>query len=460
MGKESSGVTVTVIDKLRTRFAGGSHDAIVQRLFGPGIIALVIKLASAVLSYAMFVVLARVLSHAEYGKFAFSFNLGITLATVAGLGATTAIMRFWPQYTVTNRPDLARGVLKAGALWTLYASLATGLAIAATSPFVDRLFPDGSTGHVIMAGLLVPAIALNEYASSALRAHGLTLWSLAPRDVFWRAAVPAFAALLAWRGGTMDARGALLMAAGLLLSVTALQAIKCLRVFDLKGPSATDWPAWRSATAPMWGAAILFAMVQQFDVVISGFFLTPAETGSYFAAQKTATLLGLLLIAGNMVGAPLIAGHFHGGDHKGLKRLCAYLAAGIAIPTFIGFGVMALIGHQLLAIFDPAFVSAYPILLVLAAGATFDAMAGPTAYFLQMSGHERTYLIIMAVTYMGVIAMQFLLAPVWGALGIAIPTAVGVIVWNAWAVIVLRRATGIDPSAIGALAFFFKKTAD
>jgi O-antigen/teichoic acid export membrane protein len=436
------------------RLMESGHGALAARLFGPGLVALLIKVATAGLSYLMFVVLARLLSHAEYGKFAFSFNLGISLAAVAGLGATTAILRFWPQYTVTGRPDLARGALTAGTRWTLYASLAAGVAIAGLSPLAASLFQDGTAAHLAMAGLLVPAFALSEYAAAALRAHGITFWSLAPRDVVWRGGVPALAAVVAWRGGSMDAAQALLLAAGLLMAITALQALYALRVFDLRGPVATDWAAWRRAAAPMWGSAVLYALVQQFDVVISGLFLTPAETGAYFAAQKTASLLGLLLIAGNLVSAPMISAQYHAGDHKGLRQLCALMAAGIAVPTIAGFGVMALAGPQLLSIFDPSFTAAYPILLILAAGATFDAAAGNTGYFLQMSGNERSYLKIMAITYVGVVALQVLLAPRWGAFGIAIPTALGVIVWNAWAVVVLRRATGIDPSAVGALHYF------
>lgn len=446
-----------IVQKMRERLEAGGHAALAARLFGPGLVALLIKVATAGLSYLMFVVLARVLDLVEYGKFAFSFNLAIALSAVAGLGATTAIMRFWPQYTVTQRPDLARGALRGGAVATLLAALLAGLAIAVLAPLAGRLSPDGGTAHVAMAGLLVPGFALSEYAAAALRARGITFWSLAPRDIFWRGGVPVLAALMAWRFGMLTAAGVLFMAAGLLLAITALQGLLALRGFELGGPRRSDWPLWRRAAAPMWGSAILFALVQQFDVVISGFFLTPAQTGAYFAAQKTASLLGLLLIAGNLVSAPMISAHFHAGDHKGLKQLCALLAAGIAIPTLVGFALLAAAGHHLLAIFDASFVSAYPVLLVLAAAATFDAAAGPTGYFLQMSGHEKAYLMIMAVTYAGVVALQLALAPVFGALGIALPTALGVIVWNAWAIIYLRARTGIDPSAVGAAQFFLRR---
>ena len=62
-------------------------------LLGPGIISLVIKVAGAGLSYVMLVAFAHLLSPAEYGVFAFSFNLSIVVAAFFGFGYATAITR-------------------------------------------------------------------------------------------------------------------------------------------------------------------------------------------------------------------------------------------------------------------------------------------------------------------------------------------------------------------------------
>lgn len=446
-------MSTALVDRIRIKLEGGGHGALAARIFGSGLTAVVIKIAAAGFGYLMFVVLARLLNQAEYGKFAFAFNLAIVLSTVAGLGATTAIMRFWPEYTVKGQAALARGALNGGARWTFLASGAAGLAVAASPLLLAWFRLPGQGMHLFMAGLLVPGFALSEYASAALRAHGITLWSLAPRDVFWRASVPLVAAIAAWRGLALDAASVLFIAAGLLLAITALQTVYALRVFGPARKVENDWPAWRRASGYMWGAAVLYVLVQQFDVVIAGFVLSPVETGSYFAAQKTAALLTLMLVAGNLVAAPLISAYYHKGDAGGLQRLCGYLAIGIAIPTVLGLGFVVIAGHWLLGLFDASFAEAYPILLILAAAATFDSLAGPTSYFLQMSGRESFYLKVMAITYVGVVALQFLLAPRFGALGIALPTAVGVIAWNAITVLKLRRETGVDPSVFG---LFFK----
>jgi O-antigen/teichoic acid export membrane protein len=443
-----------LIRRLRGQLEKSGHGALAARVFGSGFAAVLVKIAAAGLGYLMFLILAKLMPPAEYGKFAFGFNLAIVAATVAGAGATTAIMRFWPQYDVTGEKHLAHGALRAGALWTAAASAAVGLAAIILAPAIARATGSDNATHIMMVGLLGPAMAFSEYASAALRAKGITVWALAPRDVIWRAGLPLVAAIAAWQSGTLEAATGLFLAAGLLLSITALQGLYALRQFGTDVRPQYDMPQWRRASASMWGSAVLFALVQQFDVVIAAMYLPAEETGAYFAAQKTASLLTLFLIAGNLVGAPMISAYYHASDIPGLKRLCGLLSFGIAVPTLLGFGFLVLFGGWLLGLFGATFASAYPILLILAAAATFDALAGPTAYFLQMSGRESAYLKIMTLAYVFVLLLQCVLAPLWGAAGIAIPTAIGVVVWNAAAVIMLRRQTGVDPSIFGLFTLF------
>jgi O-antigen/teichoic acid export membrane protein len=186
-------------------------------------------------------------------------------------------------------------------------------------------------------------------------------------------------------------------------------------------------------------------------VVILGLFLSPEDSGSYFAALRTAGLLSLLLIAGNMVSAPLIAKYYHNGDRVMLQKLVRLLTAGIAIPTLAGLLFLALIGGWLLRLFDPSFISAYPILLILGIGFTFDAAAGPTGYMLQMVGKENAYLKIMACAYALTLGLQCIFIPLFGAYGAAIPNALGLILANIFIIRTVKRELGIDPSLIGLL---------
>jgi len=146
-----------------------------------------------------------------------------------------------------------------------------------------------------------------------------------------------------------------------------------------------------------------------------------------------------------------MAASFHAGRMAELQRICRLLALAIAVTTLAGLGFLALFGNMLLAIFDPAYVEAYGVLIILGLGFTVDAIAGPSAYLMQMTKLEWTYLRVMAVVYALVIALQLVFVPRYGMIAAAAASALGIAIWNLLAIHLLRREIGIDPSVFSLL---------
>jgi O-antigen/teichoic acid export membrane protein len=82
----------------------------------------------------------------------------------------------------------------------------------------------------------------------------------------------------------------------------------------------------------------------------------------------------------------------------------------VALTTLIGFVIRAVIGDQLLAVFNRAYGNAYPVLLVLALGFAIGCLAGPTACLVQMTSFEGAYLPFVVMVCVLVLSLQF--APV------------------------------------------------
>ncbi|HEY7747186.1 MAG TPA: lipopolysaccharide biosynthesis protein [Aestuariivirgaceae bacterium] len=426
-------------------------DALAQSIISGGLAALLIKVGTAGLSYLMFVVFARHMSSDDFGRFSFGFSLAIALAAFAAGGLSTAVLRFWPEYQVSGRSRLGSSFVRWGWWGTFGGALATAVGVMAVSLFFGKRTSGDTIYHAAIV-LLMAAIALSEFGASALRADGRTVIALAPRDIIWRIALVSALALLGMAHVKLDAVEGLFLAGTLLVVIAAVQSIWSI------GMARTDTKesvppeirsGWLKALWPMWGGGVLFAMVQQFDVVVVGLFLTPEETGSYFAALRTAGLLGLTLIAGSMVGAPLFARYYHAGNTTELTRLCRVLSVCIAVPTLLGFLFLLFAGRWLLGMFDEGFVHAYDLLLILAVGLGFDAICGPTAIFLQMIGRERDYLKTTALCYAATLVTQCVLTPVLGPIGAAVPNALGLIGWNIWALRLLRSELGLDCSIFG-----------
>ncbi len=422
-----------------------------RHIVGSGLISLVIKLLGAVLAYGMVVAFARFLTPDEYGRFAFGLNLAIIAAAIGSVGFSTGIMRYWPQYRVAKDDAGARGVVRLG----YQASLIGGIVILCTAiagSYFSSFFQFKSQVLEFAAiGVLGLLIGVGDYSTNLLRAQGSTVVSMLPRDVLWRIFSVALTGLLIWFGLIISGPIALMICTLVLMVLTVWQVVtvrRNIRIALRENTVRNDWPKLRGSLLPLWASSVIFAMTQQFDVVIVGSLLGNADAGAYFAAQKTAMLLSLVLIAAGLVSAPTMASLFHSGKFVELQRLCRNLSVAIAAVTVVGFAFLILLGHQLLGLFDPHFVTAYPILLIIAFGCMVDAISGPNAYLMQMTSFERPYLKVMAVCYVAVILAQIILIPRYGSLGAAFASAGGVVLWNVWSILILRNRAGLDPSLL------------
>ena len=160
-------------------------------------------------------------------------------------------------------------------------------------------------------------------------------------------------------------------------------------------------------------------------------------------------LLSLVLIAGGLATAPTMAALFEQKKTAELQKLCRQMAIVISVVTFLGLVFLALTGNLLLSLFNTKFISAYPILIILAFGCMIDAMSGPTSYLMQMTSLQSVYAKMLAIIYALVFTLQLIFVPHYGILAAALANATGVIVWNCFSIYFIRSKIGVDPSILG-----------
>src|SRR5690606_9827552 len=93
------------------------------------LVSLLIKVATAGLTYLMYVILSRLMGVDEYGYFAFGLSLATILAIGANYGQQTAILRYWPEESVAGRPQKALEALRSGGAVTIIAGIAVTAAL-------------------------------------------------------------------------------------------------------------------------------------------------------------------------------------------------------------------------------------------------------------------------------------------------------------------------------------------
>jgi O-antigen/teichoic acid export membrane protein len=201
----------------------------------------------------------------------------------------------------------------------------------------------------------------------------------------------------------------------------------------------------------MWVSAILDTSSQYLEVIAIGLFLGPTVAAFYFVATRITNVFAMISGSITAYATSQISTLFHRDAKDELQAILRSLAIISAILAAGAFLVIAFGGKLLLWIFGPVYLSAYPALLVLTAGASIGALAGPASYLLLLTGNEGAFPRILACGLLARLVLIALLGPWLGLMGAAIAWSVSTIGVASVLVIACRRRTGLDPSLLGVI---------
>ena len=421
-----------------------------------GVAAGIIKLASAGLTFLLFVAAAMATDERQFGLFSTAYASASLVSFFSLVGQHAAIMRFWPQYAGGDVPSA--NSLMVRAIRIAAAGLAvSGLLVLAAGflPLAGRGVPEWRA-LCIATALLALALGWSEFTSCAFRAKSALFSGLLPRDIFWRVAtIAGFAAWGLFAPG-ISAVAATCLAAGLLLLCVMPQTIVLLRD-TFRAPrgalSAAQRAEFRAVTLGLWGVTALPPALGQASTLLVAAILGPEAAGAIFVADRVMRLAVLALNGINQALAPQISTAFYDHDRPHVQRIAGLAAiAGFVIALAV-LAVFVLFGKPILAIFDPAYASdtMHAALVILGLGALVGTACGPTELIMQLTGLQRdlfrTLVVVNTLGLAMTAALTLLVGPVGAALGIAGT----MMVWCVTGAAITRRRIGIDPSILGFL---------
>lgn len=418
------------------------------------LISLVIKVATAGLTYVMFVALSRAMSEVSYGQFASGFALATMLAIGAAMGQQTAILRFWPEEQVANAPEKAQNALRSGWALVVLAGAALSLGLALVALILGWINNDfGAFLHLLAAALLILPMAGAEYGSSVLRAQGSVWWALLPRDIFWRVLVPLSVWLLYLWGAEISGTTALILTAALLVLALILQFVAAKSGGYVNGLSFRGLKAYwgERGTASRWFliGTVVDSAALNIDVVLVGLMVAAESAGVYFNAFRTAGLMTLFMFAITLVIAPMVSRHYHAREMRRAQAVTSFCTwAGFLFSVGI-FVVFVFYGDLILSLFGASYAQGKLVLIILSIGLLADAATGPTRIVMMMTGHERDYVRLFGII-MGIgFVVQIVVIPLFGLVGAALVNATSRIIAQSAISWWTYKNVGIDTSLLG-----------
>ncbi|WP_439393129.1 lipopolysaccharide biosynthesis protein [Bradyrhizobium sp. PMVTL-01] len=411
---------------------------------------ILLKVGSGTLAFALFSLAARTMSPDGFGIFATWLSVSQIAAVVGLVGQESLLVRFLNEYRVKDRPDLTKGVL----LSSLGVSAVAMLVAIGAIAIVASMRGDGwllivavSAYTAVSAGLML--------GSQVARSLVSILMGEGNREFFWRVAVVLFLLAVLFGHRQLDpaeliAVITIAMSIGLVTQIAAVaQALP-----DFRGTVArSETSRWRSSALHFWIASILEAANQSFDVILVHWMLDPATAGIYFAASRLANIFAMLSAALYSFGARRLPSLYFSKNHREFERTLKLMAEVTAFCVVSGLLLIWVGGPHLLNLFGPHFAAQHWVLIVLAIGTAVQAAGGPSAAILQLTGHERIYVPVVAANVALRLVGFLVLIPWLGVLGAAISATASLALATIALNILCRRRTGVDPSILALLRF-------
>lgn len=406
-----------------------------------GLVVLALRIAGAGLAYLTQVALARLMGATEYGLFATTWVWIAILGHGALFGLSQTTCRFPPSYLARGQADLARGFLRAGLVFVLGASLAVAMGWASAIGLLGLWREPAAHAAMLLAALVVPVFALQDYAESVARAFGRPVLAIAPPYVLRQALIPVLLALAVWSGAPAQAPMAIvatLMATSLAVCVQGALVIRAVRAALPAGPRAYRPRTWIGASLPVAFVDFTTLLVSYADVLVLSLFAPPEAVAVYFAATRLIQFIAFVGYAASAATAPRLAEAHARGDRRELLHLVRRATLWTTLAAFGGGVAVVAASPLLLGLFGPGFSAAIPLVAIMGAGLVVQAAMGPAEDVLTMLGQERACALGSVGALFVAIGGAGLLTPLYGVLGAAIAAGIAsasrgaILAWFAW----------------------------
>ena len=183
-------------------------------------------------------------------------------------------------------------------------------------------------------------------------------------------------------------------------------------------------------SAPMALSAIAYFIMQSIDVIILSIYEGFNQIAYYSVSVKLAMVITLALMSVNIVIAPRVAEIFELGSTDKMQSLIKSSTRIIFVISAFFLSILFIFSEDLLSLFGPDYILANEALLLLLFAQFFNAVSGPGAIYLNMTGRQIILNKILLIGLITNIALNFYLIPIEGIAGAAKATLISLILWN------------------------------
>lgn len=401
----------------------------------------VLKAFSLLLGFLTSILLARTLGPDEFGRYVFAFSVISLGALPVGTALNQFVMRESARAFALNSHALIKGLIERSYVWVLSIGL---LVCGAMWSWVSMR---GDDATLIWGLPIIPLMALVAVRTELLRGAGLILQSQWPDMVLRPLSFALITCGLMITSALTAVTALVAYAVVLVITLTTVSLLFRSRIATQKyRESLAEFDDARWLKSMPWFLAIsaVGAGSTLSGAIILGLLTSDgSQVAAFQLGLSFSALIGLPLVVVNLVVGPQLTKWWQEGDKDACVTLLSQMTRFAASVAVICGSVVLYLPEVILGVFyGEAYEFGLKTLQVLVLSQMVNVAFGPVGLALTLSGFERSALIGQSVGLIASIMVTVILAEKWGATGAAVGAFSGLLVWNTWMALQVRKYWG------------------
>jgi O-antigen/teichoic acid export membrane protein len=393
-----------------------------SHLIQSGIRSIGVKITSTILGLIIAALLARILGPEGYGVYAFTLTIIGLLAMPVKAGTPQIVVRETAKLTAHKEWSLVRGVWN----WSMRVVIGGYLVVLVLFlifwlRYIESISIERRESLFIGVSVLLPFLSLTALRGGQIQGLRKVILGQIPEYVIRPGLflISIVIVIGCYQKVGLSAQSAVaLNAFGTVLAF-------CIATYFLwrvrpdglqKGENCTYRSKdWLRAAVPLTLVGGFQVINNQADILMIGTLLGDSEVGVYKVAVQLASLVVFGLAAVNLVIRPYVSKLYSQGRMRDLQILVTSSARAIFFVAIMPIVLFLVLAPTLLEFtFGKAYVSASFSLQVLTIGQMSNAFFASVGVLLNMTGHERDTMKIVAIAAALNVGLNFLLTRFFG----------------------------------------------
>jgi len=410
-----------------------------KELIKGAVIIFIIKIVGAVALFLINIIISNYYGAAYLGIFNLLFALFQISSIFSRAGLDVFTVKMLP--TIENKKVISSFLKKVARLILTFSSISALLILLFAQQIDTYLFRStDASGFIIMTALLVIPYAFFTVLPEVLRGFDeIRNYSLL-RNALLNLCI-IFSLLLLYQYADLHNEPVIALFVG--VAAATLIAFLVVIYFLKKNKIPRKSPKYDTnilkQSYPMFLTSSVLFLMGNVDSFMIGYFEDETQVGYYNACVRLSFAITFILTAINGFVSPKFAKYFHQNKLSELKKLYYQSLKLIWITVSPILLLLFIFPKLFLSFFGIEFIVASNTLIILNVSYMVNAFFGPTGHLLNMTGNQKTFMIVILLAFIINIFGNLIAIPKYGIEGAAFATFLSMSLWNVSSFVLLKK---------------------